>query len=124
MAPEEERWVDPQGCSPNTDRKVWWICNQGHEWEAAIVNRNRGRGCPYCAGRVVCENNSLEVVNPTLAAEWHPAKNGGLTPRDVTAGSGKRVWWRCEKGHEWEAYIHSRNRGYGKCPCCRGSKKF
>ena len=46
--------------------------------------------------------------NPQLVAEWHPTKNRDLTPKDVTAGSNKKVWWQCEKGHEWEAVIASR----------------
>jgi hypothetical protein len=111
--------LTPKEVSPNSDRKAWWVCGIGHEWEATISNRNRGRGCPYCAGRAIGEDNSLHTVNPSLAAEWHPAKNGRLTPRDVTPGSSKRVWWQCRKGHAWEAYIHSRNRGYGRCPYCK-----
>ena len=41
----------------------------------------------------------------TLAKEWHPTKNSSLTPKDVTAGSNKKVWWQCSRGHEWEAGI-------------------
>jgi len=37
-------------------------------------------------------------LNPSVAAEWYPAKNGRLAPRDVTQGSRKRVWWQCRKG--------------------------
>jgi hypothetical protein len=115
--------LTPKDVTPNSDKKAWWICGKGHEWQATISNRNRARGCPYCAGRAVGEDNCLETVNPFLAAEWHPQKNGGLTPRVVMPGSSKRVWWRCEKGHEWEAYIHSRSKGYGRCPYCSGRKK-
>ena len=57
--------------------------------------------------------------DPILASEWHPTKNGNLTPDKVTNVSGKRVWWKCPKGddHEWEAIISSRSRGNG-CPFC------
>jgi hypothetical protein len=117
--PKKNGNLTPKGVTPNSDKKVWWVCNKGHEWKATISNRNRSRGCPYCAGRVVCDDNCLHTVNPSLAAEWHPVKNGRLTPRDVTPGSSKRVWWRCRKGHAWEAIINSRNQGFGKCPFCR-----
>ena len=60
---------------------------------------------------------NLSVVNPGLAKEWHPTRNGDLNPRNVTPGSGKKVWWICSSGHEWEAPIYSRNRGSG-CPLC------
>ena len=32
-----------------SNKKVWWICKHGHEWEATIVNRNKKRGCPFCS---------------------------------------------------------------------------
>ena len=36
----------------------------------------------------------------------------------VTEGSAKKVWWKCEKGHEWQATISNRSKGYGKCRIC------
>ena len=47
---------------------------------------------------------SLAETHPELATEWHPTKNS-LLPWQVSAGSNKKVWWKCEKGpdHEWEA---------------------
>jgi len=56
-------------------------------------------------------------MNPTVAAQWHPAKNGSLTPDRVVANKNNKAWWVCEKGHCWEANIASRNRGRG-CPYC------
>ena len=54
---------------------------------------------------------SLYETNPDIAEQWHPTLNGKLSPKDVTKGSNKRVWWKCDKGddHEWEAEISSRN---------------
>ena len=57
--------------------------------------------------------------NPHLLSEWHPTRNGDLTSSDVTEGSAKKVWWQCEKGHEWEAVASNRNKGVG-CPFCSG----
>jgi DNA-directed RNA polymerase subunit RPC12/RpoP len=115
--------LTPSDLTPGSNKKVWWVCTKGHEWQATISNRNRGRGCPYCAGRAVSKDNCLWSLNPSLAAEWHPVKNGRLSPRNVTPGSSKRVWWRCERGHEWTAIIHSRRKGYGRCPYCSGRRK-
>src|SRR5262249_13552964 len=85
-------------------KKVWWRCQHGHEWEALLVDRKNGRGCPYCARQRVDSKNCLAVTHPALAAEWHPIKNADLTPRDVLAGSNKEVWWKCPKveDHEWQ----------------------
>jgi len=66
---------------------------------------------------------SLSELNPELAKEWHPTKNESLTPYDVTLKSGKKVWWKCEKGadHDWKSAVYSRSNGNG-CPVCRGLK--
>jgi len=111
--------LTPRDVTPSSHQKAWWICGKGHEWEATIANRSKGKGCPYCAGRNVCDDNCLQTINPTLAKEWHPTRNGSLTPRDVTPSSNKKVWWKCDKGHEWESIINSRGRGVG-CPYCSG----
>jgi DNA-directed RNA polymerase subunit RPC12/RpoP len=111
--------ITPKDITPGANKKVWWICNRKHEWQALINNRSKGIGCPYCSGRLADENNCLLSVNPTLAREWHPLKNNGLLPGDVKPGSDKKVWWVCSKGHEWQAVISSRNSGIG-CPYCSG----
>jgi hypothetical protein len=54
---------------------------------------------------------------PDLVREWHPTKNGSLTPRNVTTDHPKKVWWLCENGHEWEAKVTDRIMG-GGCPVC------
>ena len=83
-----------------------------------MVNRAKGNGCPYCAGKKVLSGyNDLQTVNPTLAKEWNYEKNEGLTPAEVMPNSNKKVWWKCQKGHEWQAVISNRNNGNG-CPYC------
>lgn len=61
--------------------------------------------------------NSLQTVNPALAAQWHPVKNGSLTPKDVTPFSNNQVWWKCANGHEWKASISGRQKGQGCFYC-------
>lgn len=65
---------------------------------------------------------NLQALYPKLATEWHPSKNGELTPKAVTPGCGKKAWWKCPKGddHVWEAVILSRTRNNCGCPYCSG----
>ncbi|MCL2564515.1 MAG: zinc-ribbon domain-containing protein [Defluviitaleaceae bacterium] len=109
----------PDNVTPSSNKKVWWQCEKGHEWQESIANRTKGSGCPFCAGKRASIENCLQTLNPNLAKEWHPIKNETLTTYDVTVGSGKKVWWQCEKGHEWEAIVNSRTKGNG-CPFCSG----
>jgi hypothetical protein len=101
----------------------WWICPIcKSEYDASASSRSSGRKCPYCHSLRVNHTNSLAKLRPDIAVEWHPIKNGNLTPDDVTYGSKKLVWWLCGKGHEWESKINGRtSRGDG-CPRCSESK--
>lgn len=67
------------------------------------------------------KENSLAIKNQELAAEWHPTKNGKLTPDMFAYGSGQYVWWLGKCGHEWKMAISSRNKGSG-CPYCTNRK--
>jgi len=113
--------LNPEDVTPSSGKKVWWQCVKGHEWEAVVNNRSRGSGCPYCAGKKSAKETCLAVVKPKLAREWHPTKNGSLTPEDVTPGSGRKTWWQCRRGHEWKAVVASRSKGSG-CPYCSNKK--
>lgn len=65
--------------------------------------------------------NDLATTMPEIAAQWDYEKNGGLTPEDVRAGSGDRVWWKCERGHSWQTAVYHRKAGHG-CPFCTAAK--
>src|SRR6266851_5044227 len=101
--------LTPASVTSGSGKKVWWRCrvDPTHEWQSTITNRVQGNGCPVCAGRVATSTTSLRVLRPELATEWHPNKNGNLTPDAVTPGSNKKVWWRCsiDPSHEWEALV-------------------
>jgi hypothetical protein len=112
--------LTPEDVTHKSNRKAWWLCDKGHEWEAVISSRSKS-GCPYCSGNRVTKETCLAAKNPLLANEWHPIKNGKLRPEDVTSGCSKKVWWQCDKDHEWEAVVSSRSAGRG-CPYCAGRK--
>lgn len=117
---EKNEKLRPEHVTANSSKKVWWICNEGHKWQATIASRNRGNGCPYCGGKKTLTGyNDLQTVNSILAKEWNYEKNANIGPDNFTVGSHKKVWWKCNQGHEWQATISSRNKGNG-CPYCSG----
>lgn len=101
-------------------RKAWWICQYGHEWEAAICSR-RVSGCPYCAGRKVNGENCLETTHPEIALEWDYEKNKPLLPSEITKGNDKSIWWKCDKGHSWKTTTGVRTSQNTGCPYCCGN---
>ena len=68
------------------------------------------------------EKNSLAAIAPELLSEWDTEKNAPLTPEQVLAGTHRKIWWRCKKGHSWQAAAVSRIRNRTECPVCAGKK--
>lgn len=123
--------VTPETTGHRSSRRYWWSCPvaDDHVWEAATASIARSlakgfNGCPACAGRQVSVTNSLATQFPDVAAQWHPSRNGELTPDQLPAGTEQRAWWRCEAGpdHEWRALISSRTKAGVGCPACSGKK--
>lgn len=50
--------IDPNEVGPGSGKKAWWICPNGHSFEAIISNRAKGSRCPYCTGRIKRKNKS------------------------------------------------------------------
>ena len=142
--------LKPTQITANSDKKVWWLLpydvpmdypikhlrgkHFDFEWQARIPDRVfKNATCPYLSYHPMLWKgfNDLQTVNPKLAKEWHPTKNGDLTPEDVTCGLNKQIWWLLPydvptdypvkdlRGKhfdfEWQASINHRNRGIG-CP--------
>jgi hypothetical protein len=118
--PEKNGSLTPNDVTIYSGKRAWWECSKGHEWQTAIYNRIKGSGCPYCSGKKVCKDNSLATLNPSVAKEWHPTKNGRLIPSNITCVTGKKVWWQCSEGHEWRTSVASRTSGKTNCPFCSG----
>jgi hypothetical protein len=115
--------LTPRDVGAGSHRKVWWLCDKGHVWQAAVSSGARGVGCPVCAGRrTLPGENDLASVFPHIAAQWHPTKNGPLTPTQVTPSSNRKVWWRCPLGHDYQAAIANRTVRDAGCPYCSGRR--
>ena len=143
--------LKPKDVSCGSNKKVWWKLpydvpddypvehlrgkHFDFEWESTIAHRNNGRDCPYLNGKAVWPGfNDIATINPELAAQWHPVKNGNLKPTKVTIGSKKKVWWilpydvpddypieHLRGKHfdfEWKASANERN--YNGCPYFSG----
>ena len=105
-------------------------CNKKH----FIIGCNKCSGITYksesnisMSGCGICGKNSyvvyigvndLTTTDFEVAQQWHPTKNGDLLPTMFSHGSRLKVWWQCEKGHEWDAVIGSRTINGNGCEEC------
>lgn len=94
-------WSENNNISPNeigigSSKEFYWNCEECKEvYKMSVNKKTNGRGCPFCAGYRTSKKMSLGGIYPEISKEWHPIKNGELTPFDVSKSSGKKVWWKC-----------------------------
>ena len=98
-----------------------WRCDLGHETIKTVQRKISKPLCPVCTNRVVVMGfNDMATTRPDLSKLWSP--NNSKTPTEVTAGSGDRGLWLCEKGHEWDRIIVKMANDTDACPVCSGYK--
>lgn len=115
---EKNGVLRPEDIRPQSNKKIWWLCSKGHEWQVPVSSRASGSGCPYCSGRYATKTNNLVSKYPELVNEWDREKNKGLDPSEVTPYSNRKVWWRCGNGHSWQATLYNRAKNKSGCPIC------
>jgi len=96
--------------------------------QASIPGRRRSTAVPPAeqaahTARVNARGPSTTSrwCGPELAREWHPTRNGTLTPESLTPWSHRPVWWQCAQGHEWCAPPVAR-RAEDTCAMCAGKR--
>ena len=120
IAAQADGWDTTKVLAGSHTKKAW-VCDEGHKWSVAPVNRtNRERGCPICANRILLVGyNDLATRYPDVAAEadgWDPSK--------VLYGTGDMKKWVCKCGQKWSSKVadridHDDREGTG-CPACSG----
>lgn len=111
----------PEHVRPSTRDIFWWRDEHGHEWESSVYDQVACRSlCPLDSNRLIAGLTDLATTHPELASQWHPTRNGNLTPADVKAGSDDVVWWHCEScKHEWPTAVCNRALAETGCGACK-----
>ena len=140
--PTKNSTLTPGDVTTGSKDRAWWQCDAqidhadgttvpcGYEWPSTVDNRNRGKGCSACSGRVVTDRNRLSLLRPDLVAEWHP--DNDTSPEDLSFGSDYIAAWRCSNeyfdaddvvvgacGYEWRTKVANRATMGNDCPRCR-----
>ncbi len=119
----KNRGLMPQDVKCGSGMLVWWQCDAApdHEWRMSVNGRtSKDTGCPFCAFRNVSSTHSLAVEFPEIADQWHPRKNGKLSPWTIQPTSLEKHWWQCPVGpdHIWMATACDRTGKDTGCPFC------
>lgn len=121
LHPSKNGKIDLSKIARFSHHKLWWKCCNGHEWKALVSARSSGQDCPFCKKRLASEEYNLQVVFPEVARQWSP--NNSSSPEKFLPSSRARVYWICDKGHEWQAVIADRTLSGSGCHICSGYDK-
>lgn len=131
---EKNTELSPLNYSMSSRVAVWWICEKKHSYKVSGNTRVRTNGCKICSREKqkkiqyderLKTTKSFAENSPELLSEWDYEKNLGTRPEQVTWGSKKKIWWKCDQGHQWQTTPYARYKGSG-CPVCArrtGSEK-
>lgn len=121
----------PQDVKMYSNHKFWWKCKRcGEQWQMSAYVASNGRGCPLCTKErakrermKVSAESSLAMNRPDLMLLWNMDRNVGYDPSEVAAKSNFRFWWKCDKGHEWQAAPNDMHDTIEcHCPICADRK--
>lgn len=119
IALEADGW-DPSTIMPGSVKKLPWICENNHIWEASPNSRtNNSNGCPFCGNKRVWSGfNDLKTKFPEIAIEAD-----GWNPENILYSTKKKLDWVCSKGHSFKASVGARTgRDETGCPYCSNKK--
>lgn len=115
--------ISPYEILSSTDKKFFWICDNGHSFQVQPLTRIKGHTCSVCSGKKVIPSTSVKHLYPNLLSEWDFKKNKE-NPNEVHPGSNKKYWWICSanSNHKWETRLIDRTRNGLGCPYCSNQK--
>lgn len=96
-----------------------WVCNAGHEVMQEVRKKWKGSSsCLVCDMRIIVPYaNDFLTLNPHLEGSWDYEKNN-VDPRTVKSSSKVLFWWKCDKGHSWNATVNNRVNNDSGCRVC------
>nr|WNL50507.1 restriction endonuclease [Marseillevirus sp.] len=114
----------PREVFMHSNKKFWFDCDKcNHSFESSPDKIFIGRFCSFCSNGKLCSSAGCSsclqksFANHQKANFWDFEKNEG-SPREFFAGSEKKCWFKCPKGHEFLSILKNVTKG-SWCPKCR-----
>ncbi|WP_158222965.1 zinc-ribbon domain-containing protein [Kocuria sp. WRN011] len=116
--PSQNGPLKPSDVKAGSEKRVWWVCPDGHEFQQKIDYRTKQaqQQCPVDTGRLLLTGvNDLSAKHPDLISDWDDERND-VDPTQLVPGTKKR-WWTCKDGHTQCTTVRNRVRS-GGCSIC------
>jgi len=66
--------LTPRNVNIGYAKKVWWICTEGHEWQATIKYRRNQKDCPFCEKEGVKKETGETLSIPMIGKNRRKGK--------------------------------------------------
>ena len=128
-------WSDKNELKPaqvalQSNKKFWFNCSCGHEFDINLGNINQGNWCSYCSNppKKLCDKiDCKQCFEKSFASSdktiYWSSKNE-LKSRQVFKISARKYYFNCNCGHELIMCLSTINLGRWCCYCCNPSQKL
>tara|TARA_Y100000389_G_scaffold168538_1_gene174253 strand:- start:112 stop:1701 length:1590 start_codon:yes stop_codon:yes gene_type:complete len=92
--------VNPRQIYKSSGKKYWFKCNDcNHSFECRLDNIYNGKWCPYCANKLLCNNNNCKICFDKSFASSDKVhffdNDNNNIPRRLFKYSNKKYWFMC-----------------------------
>lgn len=84
--------INPDEITFRSNKKVWWICENEHEWESRVADIAKGNRCPKCSKSIsIVEKKIADALSKKFILEHQPAKINGRKPDILIKEKGIKI---------------------------------
>lgn len=122
--------LKPNQVLKNSNKKYWFNCPCGHNFNSVLGSINKGSFCPYCCvpPKKLCDKEDCQLcftnsfASHEKAKFWNIEKNGTNTPRKIFKYSNEKCYFDCNKcKHTFDVSLCNIRLGRW-CPTCSNQK--
>ena len=102
--------VKPRQVFKSSGIKYWFDCCHQFKTSLNSITGMQSCLCPYCAKKRLCENEECQTCfeksfDSHEKSKYWSDKNSDVKPRHVFKSSGKKYWFNCNCGHQFESSL-------------------
>ena len=122
--------ITPRDVFKGSHYKAWFHCSKcNHDFECSIHNVIKGKWCPYCSNKKLCDDSDCtqcfekSFASHSMAEQWNYTRNDDITPRYVFKNSHNKYWFHCpDCNHDFENTLGKISSSGRRCQYCSNRK--
>lgn len=88
--------LSPRDLGIDYPQKVWWLCSEGHEWQATVESRMNGNNCPICKNEGEIKTADANKIDAQIGADYRKNRRYSVKALAVVQIPGSGHWLYAE----------------------------